>query len=86
MIDVESPNHPLKKELGTHKDALSRVVYLERSDFRLEDSKVPIGFSMPQNNTRDRHAARITLGAEPPDQSGGFGYGTFGCMLLFGVF
>ena len=36
---ISVPNHPTRPELGEHTVSFSRVVYIERSDFRVEDSK-----------------------------------------------
>jgi glutaminyl-tRNA synthetase len=37
--EVEIQNHP-KENRGTHKVIISKVMYIEQSDFRTEDSKV----------------------------------------------
>lgn len=36
---VTAPNHPKNADMGSHSLPLTAVVYIERSDFRLEDSK-----------------------------------------------
>ncbi|EAL62672.1 glutamine-tRNA ligase [Dictyostelium discoideum AX4] len=37
--EINAPNIPSKPEKGTHKIDFSRIVYIERSDFRMEDNK-----------------------------------------------
>jgi len=39
VIEVEAPNHPKNAEMGTRKIPFSKVLYIEQSDFRLEDAK-----------------------------------------------
>eukprot|EP01113_Clastostelium_recurvatum_P027969 TRINITY_DN3389_c0_g1_i1.p1 TRINITY_DN3389_c0_g1~~TRINITY_DN3389_c0_g1_i1.p1 ORF type:complete len:770 (-),score=223.20 TRINITY_DN3389_c0_g1_i1:51-2360(-) len=39
------PNHPADPSMGTHKLPFARTVYIERSDFRLEDAKGYFGLA-----------------------------------------
>ncbi|KAM8706775.1 hypothetical protein ACLKA7_010956 [Drosophila subpalustris] len=38
-VELQVPNFPQNPELGTHKITLDRVIYIERSDFKLEPEK-----------------------------------------------
>ena len=38
--EIEVPNHPADDSKGFHKITFSKIVYIESTDFRMEDSKV----------------------------------------------
>jgi hypothetical protein len=40
VLEIPVANFPISPERGTHSIAFSRVFYIDRSDFRLEDSAV----------------------------------------------
>jgi glutaminyl-tRNA synthetase len=55
----DAPNHPLDPSKGTHKVPLTRVIYIEQSDFREQDSKDYFGLA-PNKQVRLRYAYNIT--------------------------
>jgi len=57
--ELDAPNHPAKKERGTHKIFFSKVIYIEKSDFRLNDSPDYYGLA-PNKEVGLRHAYNIT--------------------------
>lgn len=55
----EAPNHPLVPEKGVHKIPLTRVVYIEKKDFREKDSKDFFGLA-PKKVAHLKYAYNIT--------------------------
>eukprot|EP01028_Stygiella_incarcerata_P003419 TRINITY_DN167_c0_g1_i1.p1 TRINITY_DN167_c0_g1~~TRINITY_DN167_c0_g1_i1.p1 ORF type:complete len:785 (+),score=231.16 TRINITY_DN167_c0_g1_i1:436-2790(+) len=54
----ELPNHPKNESMGTRSVKLSNVVYIEDTDFRMEDSKDYYGLA-PGKEVRLRYACNI---------------------------
>lgn len=69
-VEIEVPNFPQNSELGTHKITLDRVVYIEKSDFKIEPEK---GYRRlaPNQSVGLRHANLVLSVKEViKDQSG----------------
>jgi glutaminyl-tRNA synthetase len=66
-------NHPTRPELGEHTISFSRVLYIERSDFRLEDSK---GYKRlaPGKCVRLRYSHHIVCTKVHKDEAGNILY------------
>lgn len=45
VVLVEAPNFPQDLSRGSHKVPLTRTIYIDHSDFRLEDSKAYYGLA-----------------------------------------
>ena len=43
-MDINVPNFPFDPSRGTHSTKLQSEIYIDRSDFRLEDSEVHIQY------------------------------------------
>lgn len=56
--EITVPNIPGHPEKGTHKVDLSRVIYIERSDFRMEDSKDYYGLA-PKKSVLLKYAYNV---------------------------
>jgi len=66
---VTVPNHPQHPDLGTHEVLVSRVVFIEGSDFRLEDSKTYKRLA-PEKWVRLRYGPNIKCTGVKKDESG----------------
>jgi len=55
---LDAPNHPMDKQRGTHKLPFSKILYIERSDFRLENDKDFFGLA-PNKEVGLRYAYNI---------------------------
>ena len=55
---VLAPNFPQDKQRGVHRVALSKVVYLDRESFRLEDEKSYYGLA-PGKTVRLKYATGV---------------------------
>eukprot|EP01132_Coremiostelium_polycephalum_P010669 gene10669-13068_t len=67
--DLEIANIPTLKEKGTHKVSFSKVVYIERSDFRLEDHPDFFGLA-PGKEVLLKYAYNIKCNEVVKDEAG----------------
>ncbi|KAK4535885.1 hypothetical protein CDCA_CDCA06G1910 [Cyanidium caldarium] len=67
-LALQVPNHPKRPEMGTYALRLTRVIYVDRSDFRLQDEKDYYGLA-PGKGVLLRHSGQAirVVGYEPPD-------------------
>uniref|UniRef100_A0A6A7G2A4 glutamine--tRNA ligase n=3 Tax=Hirondellea gigas TaxID=1518452 RepID=A0A6A7G2A4_9CRUS len=67
--EIECLNVPQNSDLGVHRDPFSRIVYIERSDFRLVDSKSFYGLA-PGKEVRLKYAYNMKCERVIQDESG----------------
>lgn len=66
---VKAPNHPVNKERGSRDMPFSRVVYIDRNDFREVDSKSYFGLA-PNKEVGLKYAYNITCTDVVKDENG----------------
>lgn len=69
-MEVEAPNHPKDPAMGTRTIPLTKSLYIERDDFRLQDSKDYYGLA-PGKSVILRYAVKITHKATITDPATG---------------
>lgn len=57
---LQVPNHPQKESMGKHDQVLSKHVFIDQTDFRMEDEKGYYGLA-PEKTAMLRHAYPITV-------------------------
>eukprot|EP01101_Sappina_pedata_P001268 TRINITY_DN11369_c0_g1_i1.p1 TRINITY_DN11369_c0_g1~~TRINITY_DN11369_c0_g1_i1.p1 ORF type:complete len:773 (+),score=368.15 TRINITY_DN11369_c0_g1_i1:30-2321(+) len=67
--ELDAFNHPGNKDRGTHKIFFSKVIYIDRSDFRAQDSNDYFGLA-PNKEVGLRYAYNITCTEVIRDDSG----------------
>mmetsp|Transcript_25701 Transcript_25701/g.101351 ORF Transcript_25701/g.101351 Transcript_25701/m.101351 type:complete len:763 (-) Transcript_25701:366-2654(-) len=66
---LQVPNHPQKESMGKHDQVLSKHVFIDQTDFRMEDEKGYYGLA-PEKTAMLRHAYPITVKEVLTDDEG----------------